>query len=98
MLTLDACVNDSTIQPVIQAFQQRYPKAHVDLFRAPTGQLNARVASDVRSGGPRADVVCACDRLTQQASVDQGLVGGWVATCVVPRPGPAPPCASPLGQ
>jgi iron(III) transport system substrate-binding protein len=77
-LTLYTCVSDSTIQPVIQAFQKRLPKTHVDLFRAPTGQLNARVASDVRSGGLGADVVWACDPLSQQAWVDQGLVGGWV--------------------
>jgi len=77
-ITLYTCASDSTVQPVLQAFQKSNPTTHVDLFRAPTGQLNARVASDVRSGGLRADVVWACDPLTQQAWVDQKLVGGWV--------------------
>jgi iron(III) transport system substrate-binding protein len=63
--------------PVIEAFEAAHPKVHVDLFRAPTGQLNARVAADARSGGLRADVIWACDPLTQQGFVDQGLVGGW---------------------
>jgi iron(III) transport system substrate-binding protein len=77
-ITVYTCASDSTVQPVLEAFQRSNQATHVDLFRAPTGQLNARVASDVRSGGLRADVVWACDPLTQQAWVDQKLVGGWV--------------------
>ncbi|MCW2534542.1 MAG: transporter substrate-binding protein [Modestobacter sp.] len=76
-VTLYTCVSDDTIQPVIQAFEKGRPGSRIDLFRAPTGELNARVAADVRSGGLRADVVWGCDPLTVQALVDQGLVGGW---------------------
>jgi iron(III) transport system substrate-binding protein len=76
-LTLYTCVDDSTVQPVLKAFSQAHPHTHVDLFRAPTGQLNARVAADARAGGLRADVLWACDPLTQQAWVDEGLTGGW---------------------
>jgi iron(III) transport system substrate-binding protein len=78
--TLYTCVSDETIQPVIQAFEQSRPGGRIDLFRAPTGELNARVAADVRSGGLRADVVWGCDPLTVQALVDQDLVGGWTPT------------------
>jgi iron(III) transport system substrate-binding protein len=77
-LTLYTCVSDSTIQPVIKAFEKSAPGGTVDLFRAPTGQLNARVAADVRSGGLKADVVWGCDPLTMQALVNQKLVGGWL--------------------
>jgi iron(III) transport system substrate-binding protein len=76
-LTLYTCVSDTTIQPVIAAFEKARAGSRVDLFRAPTGELNARVAADARSGGLRADVVWGCDPLTVQAFVDQGLVGGW---------------------
>jgi iron(III) transport system substrate-binding protein len=76
-LTLYTCLSDESIQPVISAFEKSEPGAHVELFRAPTGELNARVAADVRSGGLRADVVWGCDPLTVQALVDQHLVGGW---------------------
>jgi len=76
-LTLYTCVSDETIQPVIQAFEAGRDRSRVDLFRAPTGELNARVAADARSGGLRADVIWGCDPLTVQAFVDQGLVGGW---------------------
>jgi iron(III) transport system substrate-binding protein len=79
-ITLYTCLSDTSIQPVITAFEKSEKKTTVDLFRAPTGQLNARVAADTRSGGLRADVVWGCDPLTVQAWVDQGLVGGWTPT------------------
>src|SRR4051794_39389638 len=77
-LTLYTCVKDTTIQPVIAAFEKSAPGNTVDLFRAPTGELNARVAADARSGGLRADVIWGCDPLTMQAFTDQHLVGGWL--------------------
>ena len=77
-ITLYTCVNDTTVQPVIKAFQSAHPGSEVKLFRAPTGELNARVASDVRSGGLKADVIWACDPLTMHGYLDQQLVGGWL--------------------
>lgn len=75
--TLYTCVSDTTIQPLIAEFEDENPGSTIDLFRAPTGELNARIAADVRSGGLDADAVWACDPLTMQAYVDQELVGGW---------------------
>jgi iron(III) transport system substrate-binding protein len=77
-IILYTCVNDTTIQPILQKFQAAHPGQEVKLFRAPTGELNARVASDVRSGGLKADVIWACDPLTMQDYRDQQLVGGWL--------------------
>src|SRR5215218_9157632 len=76
-LTLYTCLSDESIQPLIAAFEDSDAGGQVELFRAPTGELNARVAADVRSGGLRADVFWGCDPLTMQALVDQDLVGGW---------------------
>jgi len=76
-ITLYTCVDDTTAQAVIEEFEATHSGTQVELFRAPTGELNARVAGDVRSGGLRADVVWACDPLTMQGYVDQELVGGW---------------------
>ena len=76
-MTLYTCVSDTTIQPVIDRFESDHPGTEVRLYRAPTGDLNARVAGDVRSGGLRADAIWGCDPLTVQDYVDQGLVGGW---------------------
>jgi iron(III) transport system substrate-binding protein len=76
-ISLYTCASDTTVGPVIDAFEKEHAGTDVQLFRAPTGELNARVAGDVRAGGLRADVVWACDPLTMQDYVDQGLVGGW---------------------
>ena len=76
-ITVYTCVDDNTIQAVKSAFEDAHPGTGVEVFRAPTGDLNARVASETRSGGLKADVVWACDPLTMQGYVDQDLVGGW---------------------
>ncbi len=75
-ITLYTCVSDESVQPIIEQFEAD-SGTEVKLFRAPTGDLNARIAGDVRSGGLKADVVWACDPLTMQGYVDQDLVGGW---------------------
>ena len=82
-ITLYTCVSDTTIGPVIEAFEDANRGTKVELYRAPTGDLNARVASDVRSGGLKADLIWACDPLTMQDYVDQGLVGGWTPTTTI---------------
>ncbi|MGZ4600145.1 MAG: extracellular solute-binding protein [Oryzihumus sp.] len=76
-LTLYTCVTDTTQKAVLAAFAKQHPDVRVQVFRAPTGEINARVAGDVRSGGLRADVVWACDPLTVEHYAAQGLVGGW---------------------
>ena len=83
-ITLYTCVSDTTIQPVIKQFEQAKPGRKVNLYRAPTGELNARIAGDVRSGGLKADVVWACDPLTMQGYASQGLVGGWTPPTDIP--------------
>jgi iron(III) transport system substrate-binding protein len=76
-ITLYTCANDDTVEAVIKNFQAGHAGTMVDLFRGTTGALNARVASDVADGGLKADVIWACDPLTMQDYVTQGLVGGW---------------------
>jgi iron(III) transport system substrate-binding protein len=76
-LTLYTCVTDTVEQAVIKAFQQQHPGSKVNVFRAATGQLNARVAADVRSGGIKADVIWACDPLTMHGYDAQGLLSDW---------------------
>lgn len=77
-ITLYTCASDTTVQPVLDAFEAEHPDTDVELFRAPTGELNARIAADVRSGGLEADVIWGCDPLSMQDYVGQDLVGGWV--------------------
>ena len=43
------------------------------------------MASDVRSGGLKADVIWACDPLTMQDYRDKELVGGWMPETEIPE-------------
>lgn len=76
-MTLYTCTSANVEQAVIAAFDKEHPGAKVNVFRAPTGQLNARVAADVRSGGIKADVIWGCDPLTMHGYDSQGLLRAW---------------------
>jgi iron(III) transport system substrate-binding protein len=78
-ITLYTCVGDPTAKAVIEAFTKEHSGTRVDLFRAPTGQLNARVAGDLRVGGIQADVLWACDPLTMHRFDTQKLLRSWSA-------------------
>lgn len=77
-ITLYTCVGDTTIQPIIGAFEATHLGHEVNLVRASTGELNERVAREVGSGGLNADLIWACDPLTMHGYLDQQLVGGWL--------------------
>ncbi|MGI8870414.1 MAG: extracellular solute-binding protein [Mycobacteriales bacterium] len=79
-ITLYTCATDTVEQAVIKAYEDKHSGTKVDVFRAPTGKLNARVAADVRSGGIKADVIWACDPLTMHQYDKQGLLKDWSAT------------------
>jgi len=77
-MTLYTCVTDATVQAVIDGFTAEHPGTAIDLFRAPTGQLNARIAADLRGAGVGADVLWTCDPLTMQDQLEQDVVRSWV--------------------
>jgi iron(III) transport system substrate-binding protein len=76
-LTLYTCASANVEQAVIRSFEAGHAGTKVNVFRAPTGQLNARVAADVRSGGIQADVIWACDPLTMFGYDRQKLLRPW---------------------
>jgi iron(III) transport system substrate-binding protein len=76
-MTLYTCASANVEQAVVTAFEKAHAGAKVTVFRAPTGQLNARVAADVRSGGVQADVIWSCDPLTMHGYDSQGLLRAW---------------------
>ncbi len=78
-LTLYTCATDTVEQAVIKAYHSEHPDVDVKVFRAPTGQLNARVAADVRGAGLKADVIWTCDPLTMHGYDAQGLLRGGIA-------------------
>jgi iron(III) transport system substrate-binding protein len=76
-LTLYTSVTQETVDAVTAGYQAAHPGATVTLFRAPTGQLNARIAADLRSGGLKADVIWGTDPLSMQSYTDQSLLAPW---------------------
>jgi iron(III) transport system substrate-binding protein len=76
-LTLYTCASENVEQAVVNGFRAAHPGTTVNVFRAATGQLNARVAADTRSGGIQADVIWGCDPLTMYNYDKQGLLRKW---------------------
>ena len=76
-LTLYTSVTQSTVDAMSAGYQKAHPGAKVTVFRAPTGQLNARIAADLRSGGLKADVIWGTDPLSMQSYTDQSLLAPW---------------------
>ncbi len=77
VLTLYTSVTQNTVDAVTAGFKKAHPGATVNVFRATTGQLNARIAADQRSGGLRADVIWGTDPLSMQNYADQHLLKPW---------------------
>jgi iron(III) transport system substrate-binding protein len=76
-LTLYTSVTQGTVTAVLNGFAKREPGVKVTVFRATTGQLNARIAADKHSGGLRADVIWGTDPLSMQSYAQQGLFQTW---------------------
>jgi iron(III) transport system substrate-binding protein len=76
-LTLYTSVTQNTVDAVVAGFTAAHPGARVDVFRATTGALNARIAADQRSGGVHADVIWGTDPLSLQSYADQKLLRAW---------------------
>jgi iron(III) transport system substrate-binding protein len=76
-LTLYTSVTQNTVDAVVAGFKKEHPGATVNVFRATTGQLNARLAADQRSGGVRADVIWGTDPLSMQNYADQKILKAW---------------------
>jgi iron(III) transport system substrate-binding protein len=87
-MTLYTCATANVEQAVVKGFEKAHAGTRVNVFRAPTGQLNARVAADVRAGGLKADVIWACDPLTMHGYDAQGLLAPWSPPNAADIPGP----------
>jgi iron(III) transport system substrate-binding protein len=76
-LTLYTSVTQNTVTAVVNGFAEVDPGVKVSVFRATTGQLNARIAADQHSGGLRADVIWGTDPLSMESYAQQGLFRPW---------------------
>jgi iron(III) transport system substrate-binding protein len=62
---------------IVAAFNEQYPNVQVDVFRAATGDLTARIDAEQKSGGVKADLLWAADVPTFQGYADQGLLAEY---------------------
>ena len=82
-------VTQNTVTAVLNGFAKLHPGVKVSVFRATTGQLNARIAADQHSGGLRADVIWGTDPLSMESYAQDGLLATWPLPGLagVPEPG-----------
>lgn len=76
-LSLYTSVTQETVDVVVAGFEDRHPDVEVEVFRAPTGELTARVAAEQRGDGIGAGVLWLTDPLSMQQYQDQGLLRSW---------------------
>jgi iron(III) transport system substrate-binding protein len=73
-ITLYTSATQDTVDAVLAALAGVHPGLAVEVFRAPTGELDARIASELRSGGIGADVLWVSDPLSLQRYAEDGLL------------------------
>ncbi len=70
-------VTQATVDAVVTLFGQVHPDITVEVFRAPTGELNARIAAERREGRLGADLLWLTDPLSMQPYATEGLLAPW---------------------
>jgi iron(III) transport system substrate-binding protein len=76
-ITMYTTVTQSTVDAVVAAWKSADPGLDVEVFRAPTAEVAARIATDLQSGPIGADVLWLTDPLSIAAYEDQGLLAAW---------------------
>lgn len=76
-LTLYTTVTQDTVDAVTAAFQDANPGVSLEVFRAPTAEFNARVATEREEGEIQADIFWLTDPLSMQPFDGQDLLREW---------------------
>jgi iron(III) transport system substrate-binding protein len=76
-LRIYTSVTQGTVDAVVDGFQAERPGVDVEVFRAPTGELNARIAAEQREGGLQADVLWLTDPLSMQQYAATDTLVEW---------------------
>lgn len=72
-LRLYTTVTQDTVDAVVAGFRDAHPDVDVDVFRAPTGELAARIAAEQRDGDVGADVLWLTDPLSMEQYESDGM-------------------------
>lgn len=76
-ITLYSTVTQATVDAIMDAYQVANPGVTIDLFRAPTGEVAARIAAEQRDGGVKADIFWLTDPLSIQPYDRDGLLATY---------------------
>ena len=73
-ISLYTSVTQNTVDAVVGGFKRAHPGSTVSVYRTTTGNLNARINADQRTGGVRADVIWGTDPLSMATWAKEGLL------------------------
>jgi iron(III) transport system substrate-binding protein len=76
-LSIYTSVTQGTVDAVVDGFRAEHPDVEVEVFRAPTGELTARIAAEQRGAGIQAAILWLTDPLSMQQYQDDGLLREW---------------------
>ena len=76
-VTLYTSVTQATVDAVVAGYEAANPGTEVAVFRAPTGEVAARLEADRRSGSDTADVVWLSDPLSMYQYDADGRLQVW---------------------
>ncbi len=76
-ITVYSTVTADTVEAVVDGFTAANPGVAVEVFRAPTGDVTARIAAELRDGDLGADVLWLTDPLSIQRYAADGLLVTW---------------------
>lgn len=77
VLRIYTSVTQDTVDAVVEGFEAKNPGTTVEVFRAPTGELTARIATELRDEDLQADVLWMTDPLSIQQYERDGLLREW---------------------
>jgi iron(III) transport system substrate-binding protein len=75
-IRLYTSVTEATVSQVVEAFEAD-TGLEVEVFRAPTGELAARIAAEQREGGLQADILWLTDPLTMEQYAADSVLRTW---------------------
>ncbi len=86
-LTIYTSVTRDTVDAVVDGFESTSPGTTVEVFRAPTGELAARIAAELRNGALEADILWMTDPISIQQYERDGLLLEWTPDDLEAVPG-----------
>jgi iron(III) transport system substrate-binding protein len=79
-IRLYTSVTQTTVDAIVAGYAAAHPDVTVEIFRAPTGELAARIAAELRDGRILGDVLWLTDPLSVQAYAAQNVLRTWEPT------------------